>query len=189
MGTMNYHLPGQVAKILGIPEAEVLQKIKGGSIRAQFLENIGSYMIPHEEVIRIQKMEGSLIVDKRILLVDRDSTLQDLFKMELERYPGVTVKVATSDKDVAIMVKEFQPTLIVIHLMATLRSSDRVVESLKKARNQKAHIIVIHDHPPDTAKNDPKVREQLKNSGAHEAVSLFGGKKDLLRVARSRLEI
>ena len=194
MATQNFYMPGKAAELLKISEDEVVQLIKSGKIKAEFLHNIGNYMIPHMSIMdylkRTRKTLDSAagVMNTRILLVDRDPDFQDLVKMDLERRDGVEVKIATSERDVQIQVEEFQPHIILIHLAATLRSSDRIGKSVRQARiDNGAYVIVYHNHAPDVAKENQDIRAQLKASGANEAVSIFAGARTLLQAVTKRV--
>ena len=128
MVTQNFYLPGKAAKMLEISEEEVVQLIQEGKIRAEFLHNVASYMISHKDIMAyLQKTKNYKTMKKvtvhRVLLIDRDPDFQDLIRMELERRASVQVKIATSERDVGILVEEFVPDLILIHLAATQRAT------------------------------------------------------------------
>jgi hypothetical protein len=193
MVTENYYMPGQAAKMLGITEDEVLHLIQDGKLRAEYRDNIGSYMIPHSEIlqrVRQSKNLGALqkMVGQRILLCDRDQNLQSLIKMEVGRKPGVSVRVATSERDMAILIDEFLPDLILMHVAAAMRARDRVQECLKKAKGKSnSYIILYSDSAPQVAKDNKPMQEAIKAIGPDEVVSIYAGTRPLMLAISKRL--
>lgn len=186
-------MPGKAAQMLGITEEEVLELIKAGRLKANYLHNVASYMISHNDIVQYLKKTKNFktiakVLTHRVLLIDRDPDFQDLIQMELERGGKVQVKIATSDRDVGILINEFVPDLILCHLAATLRQADRVGDNLKRAKEQKkTYLIIYHNYAPDVCGKNAQIQEQIWKAGADEVVSISAGARALLLAVGKRL--
>lgn len=186
MVTQNFYMPAKAAKMLGLTEDQVVDLIQAGKLKAQYRENTASYVIDHNDIVAYLKgVKDFKTIQKtlqhRILLVDRDAQKRDLIRIELEHYPNIQVKVATSERDVRLISSEFLPDIIFVHLAATLRQEDRVGESLREAkRRNRAYVVFYHDYAPEAVNRMPQVQHQVLTSGADEVVSTHSGVRPLV---------
>jgi PleD family two-component response regulator len=180
MTTQSFYTPNKAAEMIGCREAEVLEYIKSGQLKASFMSNIANYVITHNDLMNFLKSTRDFktmqkMLTRRVIVVDRDPKVQDIMKMELGRQ-GFEVKVATTEREVAFLTDEYQPDVICVHLGATTREKEPVRSSLDKARKTcKTYIIVYHNYAA-----------QIKAVNADIVVQTDRGVTPLVDAVRSR---
>ena len=165
MDSLHYYTPRKAAEILKVAEEKVLDHIKSGRLKAQFLTNIMEYMITHEDLMAFLKEKkdfGTMkqVLTHRIILVDRDLKIQDVVKLELGRH-NIQVRVGTTDREVGLLLDETLPDAVAIVLGALFRSVDPIQESIKKAQAARRPIILYHSIPEDILKGKQDVQAQI----------------------------
>jgi hypothetical protein len=190
MVTQSFYTPPQAAQVLGCQEAEVLDFIKTGQLKAQYMANIANYVITHNDLLAFLKATRDFktiqkMFTRRVILVDRDPNVQDIMRMELGRQ-GFEVRVATTEREVAFLTDELQPDVICVHAGATTREKDPVRASLDRARKvYRTFIILYHNFAPNFA-GSPEVAAQLKNVNADIIVATDRGVSPLVEAVRAR---
>ncbi len=190
MTTQSFYTPAQAAGILGCAEAQVMEHIKSGQLKAAFMANIATYVITHNDLTAFLKATRDFktmqkMLTKRVIVVDRDPKVQDIMKMELGRQ-GFEIKVATTEREVNFLTEEYQPDVICVHAGATTREKEPVKASLARARKTcKSYIILYHNYAPNFA-NSPEVQAQLASVGADAVVVCDRGVTPLVDAVRAR---
>ena len=190
MTTQNFYTPEKAASVIGCSVAEVLENIKSGRLRGHFMDNVGNYVVTHDDLLAFlkstHKFEAvSKLIPRRLILVDRDARVQDIMKMELGR-EGVEIKVATNDREVAFLADDIQPDVVCVHLAATTREKDEVRAGLERARKvAKCYIILYHNHVLKDQRSDA-VQHQIRMVDADEVVVMDRGVTPLVDAVRRR---
>jgi hypothetical protein len=190
MTTQSFYTPNKAAEMIGCREAEVLEYIKSGQLKASFMSNIANYVITHNDLMNFLKSTRDFktmqkMLTRRVIVVDRDPKVQDIMKMELGRQ-GFEVKVATTEREVAFLTDEYQPDVICVHLGATTREKEPVRSSLDRARKTcKTYIIVYHNYAAHMA-GGPEMSAQIKAVNADIVVQTDRGVTPLVDAVRSR---
>jgi hypothetical protein len=190
MTTQSFYTPNKAAEMIGCREAEVIEYIKSGQLKASFMNNIANYVITHNDLMNFLKATRDFktmqkMLTRRVVVVDRDPKVQDIMKMELGRQ-GFEVKVATTDREVAFLTEEYLPDVICVHLGATTREKEPVRASLEKARQLcKSYIIVYHNYAAHMA-SSPEMAAQIKTVNADIVVQTDRGTTALVDAVRSR---
>jgi len=190
MTTQSFYTPNKAAEMIGCREAEVLEYIKSGQLKASFMSNIANYVITHNDLMNFLKSTRDFktmqkMLTRRVIVVDRDPKVQDIMKMELGRQ-GFEVKVATTEREVAFLTDEYQPDVICVHLGATTREKEPVRSSLDRARKTcKTYIIVYHNYAAHMA-GAPEMSAQIKAVNADVVVQTDRGVTPLVDAVRSR---
>ena len=190
MTTQSFYTPTKAAEMIGCKEAEVLEYIKSGQLKASFMNNIANYVITHNDLMNFLKATRDFktmqkMLTRRVIVVDRDPKVQDIMKMELGRQ-GFEVKVATTEREVAFLTDEYQPDVICVHLGATTREKEPVRASLDRAKQQcKTYIVVYHNYAAHVA-STPEMSAQIKAVNADVVVQTDRGVTALVDAVRSR---
>jgi hypothetical protein len=190
MTTQSFYTPNKAAEMIGCREAEVLEYIKTGQLKASFMSNIANYVITHNDLMSFLKSTRDFktmqkMLTRRVIVVDRDPKVQDIMKMELGRQ-GFEVKVATTEREVAFLTDEYQPDVICVHLGATTREKEPIRTSLERARKTcKTYIIVYHNYAAHMA-GAPEMSAQIKAVNADIVVQTDRGVTPLVDAVRSR---
>ena len=190
MTTQSFYTPDKAAEVLGCKQEAVLQYIKSGQLKAQFMNNIANYVITHNDLMAFLKATRDFktmqkMLTRRIIIVDRDPKVQDVVKMELGRQ-GFEVRVATTEREVSFLTNEYQPDVICVHAGATTRVKEPVKACLERARSvYKTYIILYHNYAPSFA-TSPQVAAQLKAVNADIVVALDRGATPLVDAVRTR---
>jgi PleD family two-component response regulator len=190
MTTQSFYTPPKAAEMLSCTEAEVLEFIKTGQLKAAFMANIANYVITHADLMNFLKVTRDFktmqkMMTRKIIIVDRDPRVHDIMRMELGRQ-GFEVKVATTEREVAFLAQEYQPDVICVHIAATSREKEPVRASLEQARAKyKTHIILYHNYAAHIAAG-PEVSAQVKAVNADVVVQLERGVTPLVDAVRTR---
>jgi PleD family two-component response regulator len=190
MTTQAFYTPSQAAGVLGCKEQDVLNHIKNGALKASFMSNIANYVISYNDLMTFIKATKDFksiqkMVSRRIVVVDRDPKVQDIMKMELGRQ-GFDIKIATTEREVAFLVDEIKPDVIVVHAGATTREKEPVKNSLERARTHcKTFIVLYHNYAASVA-NSPEFQEKMKAINPDQIVVLERGITPLVDAVRAR---
>jgi PleD family two-component response regulator len=190
MTTQSFYTPNKAAEVIGCKEENVLEYIKTGQLKAQFMANIANYVITYNDLMAFLKATRDFktmqkMLPRRVIIVDRDPKVQDIMRMELGRQ-GFEVRVATTEREVAFLTDEYQPDVICVHVGATTREKEPVKASLDRARSvYKTYIVLYHNFASHFA-SSPEVAAQLQAVGADILVTTDRGVTPLVDAVRSR---
>ena len=191
MTAQKFYTPEKAASEIGCSVADVLENIKVGRLRGHFMDNTGNYVIAHDDLVTFLRITQQFkAVTKlnscRLFLVDRDSDVQDIMKMELGR-EGVDIKVATSDGEVGLLAGDFQPDIICIHLGATMREKGAVKSGLDRARTASKSYLILYHHRSRQMQETDEFKAQVSLVKPDEVVFMDRGVTPLVDAVRRRL--
>ncbi len=191
MSTQAIYTPAKAAQMIGCTESQVLDHIRGGRIKAAFMENIANYVITHDDLLAFLKASKNFqtvakMVVRRVLLIDRNPVAQDVLRMDLPR-AQFEVRVATSPREVSVIAGEYRPDVICVHLGAVARSKDPLPPALVRARAvSKCPIILYHDFTP-TIVASPEMLEHIQGISPDVMVTIDKGMRMLVEAIRGTL--
>lgn len=105
-------------------------------------------------------MEGSNIPKKKILVVDDDLPLQEMYKERLE-LAGYDVAAASDGQEAIEKAREYRPDIILLDVMMPRANGFDVLETLRREEST-SHIPVLML----TALVQESARERAKEAGA-----------------------
>ena len=190
MSTQSIYTPESAAQVLGCSVQDVVDHIKNGRLKAAFMTNVANYVITHNDLLAFLKATKDFntvgkMLSRHVLVVDRDPRVMDIMRMELGRQ-GCEVKVATTNREISFLADEFGPDVICVHMGATTRAKDSVVESLDHARKRcKSFIILYHGWVASAL--SPEQVAQIDSIKADRVVTLERTITPLVDAARERL--
>lgn len=184
MESLHYYSLKKAASILQEAEEKVLDYIRTGRLKAQFLTNIMDYIITHEDLMRFLKEKkdfGTMrrVLTHRVILVDRDLKIQDVVKLDLGR-KNVQVRVATTDREVGLLIDEFLPDAVAVNLGATTRAVDPIKAALEKARAARRTVILYHNWLEEVYQGKADLQEHVKKLQPDFVVTIARGLTPLL---------
>ncbi len=193
MESLHYYSLKKAASILQEPEDRVLEYIRTGRLKAQFLTNIMDYIITHEDLMRFLKDKkdfGTMrkVLAHRVILVDRDLKIQDVVKLDLGR-KNVQVRVATTDREVGLLIDEFLPDAVAVNLGATTRAVDPIKTALGKAKAARRAVIVYHNLLEDVFKGKAELQQHLQDLQPDFVVSIARGLSPLVEAIKKAVGV
>lgn len=97
---------------------------------------------------------------KKILIAEDDIFLRKVFEAKMKKV-GYDIRIATDGDEVATILKEFTPDLIVLDLILPKKNGFEILKELKESAQWK-HIPVI----VTTNLSQPEDKERIKALGA-----------------------
>lgn len=193
MESLNYYSLKKAASLLQEPEEKVLDYIRSGRLKAQFLTNIMDYIITHEDLMAFLKQKkdfGTMrkVLTHRVIIVDRDLKIQDVCKLDLAR-KQIQVRIATTDREVQLLVDEFLPDIVAVNLGATTRSVDPIRGALEKARAAKRIVVIYHNYLESTFQEKPDLQAHVKRLAPDYVVNISRGLSPLLDIIKKVLGV
>jgi hypothetical protein len=193
MESLHYYSLRKAAEILQEPEEKVLDWIRAGRLKAQFLTNIMDYIITHEDLMKFLKEKkdfGTMkkVLQHRVILVDRDLKVQDVVKLELGR-KNVQVRVATTDREVQILIDDFLPDVVAVSLGATTRAIDPVKGALDKAKAAKRYVVLYHTMLEDTYREKTDIQAHVQRLAPNAVVNISRGMSPLVEVIKKAVGV
>lgn len=191
MVSQGFYTPQSAAEVLGCTEQEVLDHIKAGRLKANFMPNVAEYVIVPNDLMAFLKATRDFktvhkMLARHVLIVDRDPRVVDILRMELGRQ-GCEVKVATTNREISFMAGDFLPDVICIHLGSTTRAKDPVKEGLDRARRlAKSYIILYHNWSASVILT-PEMTAQVEAVKADVVLVLDRSVTPLVDAVRERL--
>ncbi len=191
MVSQGFYTPQSAAEVLGCSEQEVLDHIKAGRLKANYLANVADYVIVPNDLMAFLKATRDFktvhkMLTRHVLIVDRDPRVVDILRMELGRQ-GCEVKVATTNREISFMVGDFMPDVVCVHMGSTTRAKDPVKEGLERARRLcKSFIILYHNWSANITVN-PEVSAQIEAVKADVVLTLDRSVAPLVDAVRERL--
>lgn len=193
MESLNYYSLKKAASLLQEPEEKVLDYIRSGRLKAQFLTNIMDYIITHEDLMAFLKQKkdfGTMrkVLTHRVVIVDRDLKIQDVCKLDLAR-KQIQVRVATTDREVQLLIDEFLPDIVAVNLGATTRTVDPIRGAIEKARAAKRIIVIYHNYLESIFQEKLEVQAHIKKLAPDYVVNISRGLGPLLDIIRKALGV
>lgn len=180
---------GEAAEVCQVSQQTIIrcfdsQKLKGFRVPGSRFRRI-----PREELIRFMKQNG-MPVDalggdrKRILVVDDDEQIVELFCDVLERDPRFQIRTAATGYDAGMLTQQFRPDLIILDYMLPDINGNVVCKTVRENPDfNDTRIIVVSG-----VVNQDEITHLLE-SGADEFVKKPFNIERLVERIRALLEI
>ena len=161
---------GEAAELCKVSQQTIIRCFDSGRLQGFRVPGSRFRRIPREDLIRFMN-ENEIPSDmfesgmKRVLLVDDDPQILEVFQEALERDGRFEVQTAGNGYDAGMLTESFSPDLVVLDYMLPDINGDLVCQRLK-AREQSAETRVIFV----SGVIEPDEIEKLKASGADDFV-------------------
>ncbi|MCA9297757.1 MAG: response regulator, partial [Phycisphaerales bacterium] len=138
---------GEAAKICKVSQQTIIRCFDSGRLSGFRVPGSRFRRIPREELIRFMKGNG-IPVDaleegrKRILVVDDDPQILELFMDILDRDGRFDVKTASSGYDAGLFTESFRPHLIILDYMLPDINGNIVCERLRENPDHVDTIVI-----------------------------------------------
>ncbi len=161
---------GEAAELCKVSQQTIIRCFDSGRLQGFRVPGSRFRRIPREDLIRFmneneipsEMFESGM---KRVLLVDDDPQILEVFQEALERDGRFVVQTAGNGYDAGMLTESFSPDLVVLDYMLPDINGDLVCQRLK-AREQSAGTRVILL----SGVIEPDEIEKLKASGADDFV-------------------
>jgi excisionase family DNA binding protein len=161
---------GEAAEICKVSQQTIIRCFDSGRLKGFRVPGSRFRRIPRDALIAFMK-ENNIPVDaldsgkKKILVVDDDPEIVELFVDVLERDGRFEVKTAASGYDAGIMTQEFLPELIILDYMLPDINGNVVCQTIRSNPNfEHMKIIIVSG-----VVNQDEINDLLK-AGADEFV-------------------
>ncbi len=161
---------GEAAEICKVSQQTIIRCFDSGRLKGFRVPGSRFRRIPRDALIAFMK-ENNIPVDaldsgkKKILVVDDDPEIVELFVDVLERDGRFEVKTASSGYDAGIMTQEFLPELIILDYMLPDINGNVVCQTIRANPNfEHMKIIIVSG-----VVNQDEINDLLK-AGADEFV-------------------
>lgn len=191
--SLHYYNLRKAAELLQESEEKVRDYIQSGRLKAQFLSNLMDYIITQEDMMKFLKDRKDFtkmkkVLTHRVVLVDRDLKVQDLVKLELGR-KNVQVRVATTDREVQLLLDDFLPDVLAVPFGATTRRTDAIRGAIEKAKAGGRHVILYHNLLEEAFRKRADVQAAVQELHADAVVNVSRGLSPLVDAIRQALGI
>ncbi len=161
---------GEAAEICKVSQQTIIRCFDSGRLKGFRVPGSRFRRIPREALLQFMK-ENGIPIDvldsgrRKILVVDDDPEIIELFVDVLERDGRFEIKTAMSGYDAGILTQEFNPDLIILDYMLPDINGNVVCKTLRQNPNfQQIKIIIVSG-----VVNQDEINDLLK-SGADEFV-------------------
>jgi two-component system OmpR family response regulator len=161
---------GEAAEICKVSQQTIIRCFDSGRLKGFRVPGSRFRRIPRDALIQFMK-ENNIPVDaldsgkKKILVVDDDPEIVELFVDVLERDGRFEVKTAASGYDAGIMTQEFLPDLVILDYMLPDINGNVVCQTIRSNPNfEHMKIIIVSG-----VVNQDEINDLLK-AGADEFV-------------------
>src|SRR5258706_15740436 len=161
---------GEAAEICKVSQQTIIRCFDSGRLKGFRVPGSRFRRIPREALIAFMK-ENGIPADalnngkRRILVVDDDPEIVELFVDVLERDGRFEVKTASSGYDAGMLTQEFNPDLIILDYMLPGINGNVVCQTLRQnPAFEHVKIIIVSAVLKQEETND------LLKAGAHEFV-------------------
>jgi excisionase family DNA binding protein len=180
---------GEAAEICKISQQTIIRCFDSGRLKGFRVPGSKFRRIPREELMRFMR-ENNIPTDlleggkRRILVVDDDEQIVELFVDVLSRDSRYVIKTATSGYDAGIITEQFKPDLMILDYMLPDINGNVVCSTVRKNPALSAMKIII----VSGVVNQEEIDELLK-SGADEFVKKPFNIERLLSRIETLLEV
>jgi len=161
---------GEVAQICKVSQQTVIRCFDSGRLRGFRVPGSRFRRIPREALIAFMK-ENQIPMDqletgrKRVLVVDDDEAVVDMFNELLERDGRFDVRTASSGYDAGILTEQFRPDVLLLDFKLPDINGNVVCRTIRANPNfRNMQIIII------SGVADPDEIADLKAAGADEFI-------------------
>jgi len=161
---------GEAAEICKISQQTIIRCFDSGRLKGFRVPGSKFRRIPREELMRFMR-ENNIPTDlleggkRRILVVDDDEQIVELFVDVLSRDSRYVIKTATSGYDAGILTEQFKPDLMILDYMLPDINGNVVCATVRKNPALSGMKIII----VSGVVNQEEIEELLK-AGADEFV-------------------
>lgn len=139
---------GEAAEVCKISQQTIIRCFDSGRLHGFRVPGSRFRRIPRDELIRFMKanaiptdlLEGG---KKRVLVVDDDEQIVDLFVDVLSRDPRFEVRTATTGYDAGLLSADFRPDLMILDYMLPDINGNKVCQSVRANPDLQGMKIVI----------------------------------------------
>jgi len=180
---------GEVAAICKVSQQTVIRCFDSGRLRGFRVPGSRFRRIPRESLIDFMK-ENQIPLDqlssgrKRVLVVDDDEAIVDMFTELLERDGRFEVRTASTGYDAGIATQQFRPDVLLLDFKLPDVNGTAICRRVRSEPEfEHMRIIMI------SGVADPQEVEELKSAGADEFIrkpfdieQVIGRMADMLKV-------
>jgi len=161
---------GEAAEICKVSQQTIIRCFDSGRLRGFRVPGSRFRRIPRDALIAFMKDNGippdALDSGKqKVLVVDDDPEIVELFVDVLERDGRFEVKTASSGYDAGMLTQEFMPDLLILDYMLPDINGNVVCQTIRKNPNFEHIKIIIVSGVVNTEEID-----DLKKAGANEFI-------------------
>ncbi|MAX25918.1 MAG: regulator [Phycisphaeraceae bacterium] len=157
---------GEAADICKISQQTIIRCFDKGKLKGFRVPGSKFRRIPREELIRFmrendiptEQLEGSR---KRLLIVDDDEQIRELFVDMLSDDDRFTIKTASTGYDAGILTEQFKPDLMILDYMLPDINGNVVCKTVRENPNVAGMKIIIV-----SGVADQREVQQLMSAGA-----------------------
>jgi len=140
---------GEAAAVCKVSQQTIIRCFDSGRLQGFRVPGSRFRRIPREELLRFMRdnniptdvLEGST---KRVLVVDDDPGIRELFEDLLGRDPRFSVRSAASGYDAGMLTQSYRPHLIVLDYMLPDINGNVVCQSVRENPDtQHAKVIIV----------------------------------------------
>ncbi len=161
---------GEAAELCKVSQQTIIRCFDSGRLQGFRVPGSRFRRIPREDLLRFM-VENEIPSDvfasgkARILLVDDDEQILEVFKEALERDGRFEVQTAGTGYDAGILTESFRPDLVVLDYMLPDINGDLVCQRLR-TRPESAHTKVVFV----SGVVEPNEIDKLRECGADDFV-------------------
>ncbi len=143
---------GEAAKICRVSQQTIIRCFDSGKLDGFYVPGSRFRRIPRETLIRFMKENSIPLTNldsdkKKVLVVDDETELVDLFVDILERDGRFQVKTATCGYDAGLLTQQFRPDIIVLDYMLPDINANVVCKTIHSNPGlEDTKIILISAH-------------------------------------------
>lgn len=161
---------GEAADMCKVSQQTIIRCFDSGRLNGFRVPGSRFRRIPREDLVRFMtendipcEMLGSGM--KRVLLVDDDEQILEVFKEALDRDGRFEVQTAVNGYDAGMLTESFKPDLVVLDYMLPDINGDLVCERLRSKPESAATKVIFV-----SGVIEPQEIEKLRKSGADDFV-------------------
>jgi excisionase family DNA binding protein len=161
---------GEAAVLCKVSQQTIIRCFDSGRLSGFRVPGSRFRRIPRDELLRFMRENDipTTPLDpgpKRLLVVDDDEQILELFRDALGRVEGYDVKTASNGYDAGLLTESFRPHLLVLDYMLPDINGNVVCERIRSHPDlASTHIILI------SGVIEPSEIDRLKDAGADEFV-------------------
>lgn len=180
---------GEAAEICKVSQQTIIRCFDAGRVNGFRVPGSRFRRIPRDELIRFMKandipIDGLTGGKRRILVVDDDEQIVELFVEILSRNPQFEIKTATTGYDAGVLTEQFKPELMILDYMLPDINGNVVCQTVRQNPNLSGMKVMI----VSGVVNREEIEDLLK-AGADEFVKKPFHVADLLARVESLLNI
>jgi excisionase family DNA binding protein len=189
LATKQVFTTGEAAEVCKISQQTIIRCFDSGRLRGFRVPGSRFRRIPREELVRFMR-DNNIPTDileggkRRILIVDDDEQIIELFQDVLGRDERFAVKAARTGYDAGVMTEQFKPDLMILDYMLPDINGNIVCKTVRANPNQSAMKIII----VSGVVNQSEV-EDLLDAGADEFVKKPFNLDQLMKMVNELLEL